>query len=198
MSLPRLQHATVTDSRAGLARLTGLVAVAVFLTDVASKNWALEAASRGQGHLGPTALTVVQNDGLAFSIGAGVLDSPAVLALRLAVLGVVLLLAWRFGPERHRFAVGFALVLGGGLGNAADVMLRDGAVVDFIHAAQLGRALGGTPTHGPVFNLADLWILVGLALLFPLFRILGLAVQRRLQAVEGRLLGREWDGGASA
>jgi lipoprotein signal peptidase len=194
--LTRSPAATGFDSRAYLLRLAGLVTLAVLLADVASKNWAVSAVGTDTVDLGVVALTVVENDGLAFSTGAGVLSSTTVLALRLATLAAVLVLAWRFGTRSHRFAVGFALVLGGGLGNASDLVFRDGVVVDFISTAPVAGALtGGPAAAGLVLNLADIWILSGLALLYPLFRILGLAVQRRLGDVEGRVLGR-WTGGA--
>ena len=51
------------------------------------------------------------------------------------------------------YAAGFALMLAGALGNLADRVLR-GYVVDFIRVP-----------HWPVFNLADVWITIGVALL---------------------------------
>lgn len=189
----RYPSPTPTDTRAGLIRLTMLVTAAVLLADVATKNWALAAVGTGYVDLGLVTLTVVQNEGLAFSVGAGVLSYAAVLGLRLGALAALMVLAWRFGPESLRFAIGFALVLGGGLGNASDVVFRDGAVVDFISTPPVSEALGGTTF---VLNLADVWVLAGLALLYPLFRSLGLAVQRRLKQVEGRILGREWVAGS--
>jgi lipoprotein signal peptidase len=191
----QLASATVADSRAERLRLGALVTMAVLLADVASKNWALAAVGSGYVDLGLVALTVVQNEALAFSIGTGVLGHTTVVALRLGALAGLLILAWRFGPTSLRFALGFALVLGGGLGNAFDVVLRDGAVVDFISTAPLTRALlDGTSVEGVVLNLADVWVLVGLALLYPLFRAFGVAIQRRLLQFERRILGPEWAG----
>jgi lipoprotein signal peptidase len=183
--------ASQTDPRASLVPLTMLVTLAMLLADVASKNWALAAVGAGTVELGPIALVVVVNDGLAFSIGGGLLNAATILALRVAGLVAILGLAWRFGPYRLRYALGFAMVLGGGLGNAGDVVFRDGAVVDFISTAPIARALAGHDgAQGIVLNLADVWVLAGLALLYPLFRILGLAAQRRIRRVEGRVLGR--------
>jgi lipoprotein signal peptidase len=188
----QVKSVPVGDSRVELIRLGLLVTVAVLLADVASKNWALAAVGSGYVDLGLVALTVVENDALAFSIGAGALSPTTVLALRLGALAALLILAWRFGPGSLRYAVGFALVLGGGLGNASDVMLRDGAVVDFISTAPLTRALfGGGSVEGVVLNLADVWVLLGLGLLYPLCRALGVAAQRRLVRFERRFLARE-------
>ncbi|NIP78625.1 MAG: hypothetical protein GWM90_05235 [Gemmatimonadetes bacterium] len=192
MSFPRLQLVVPTDSPADLARFSSLITLAVFLTDLATKNWALAMLGSGHAEFGLVALTVIENDGLAFSAGAGSLTPLSVVALRLGALAAVLGLAWRYGSSSLRFAVGFALVLGGGLGNASDTVFRDG-VVDFISTAPLIRAVAGSPTaEGFVMNLADIWILTGLALLYPLFRVLGKAAQRRFMDVESRILGREW------
>jgi lipoprotein signal peptidase len=178
------------DSRAALLRLAVLVTVAVLLADVATKNWALAVVGSGYVDLGLVALTVVENEALAFSVGTGVLAPTTVVALRLGALAALLILAWRFGPASLRFALGFALVIGGGLGNASDVVLRNGAVVDFISTAPLTRGpLSGTSVEGVVMNLADVWVLAGLFLLYPLFRALGVAVQRRLVRFEERILG---------
>lgn len=184
----QLPSQIVAEDRAGLIRLTLLLTLAVLLADVASKNWVLATVGTGYEDLGFVALTVVENEGLAFSFAGGLLDPVSVLALRVTALACLLLLAWRFGPERLRFAVGFALVVGGGTANAADVLFRDGAVVDFISTQPIARALLGS--DGFVMNLADLWILAGLVFLYPLFRDAGLATQRRLRQLEGQVL---WD-----
>jgi signal peptidase II len=185
--------ATATESRPAVFRLAALITVAVLLADIASKNWAIAVVGNGYVDLGLVALTVVHNDGLAFSIGAGLLDYAVVLALRLAGLAGILFLAWRFRPRSLRSAVGVALLVGGGLGNLSDLVFRDGAVVDFISTTPAARALTGSPVmEGIVMNLADVWILAGLALLYPVFRRLGLGTQQRFREAEARILGREW------
>ncbi len=79
-------------------------------------------------------------------------------------IGVVLLLGW-LGLRAIRPAerLGFALVAGGALGNIAD-RLRIGAVVDFVD-------LYYRNWHWPAFNLADVFIVCGVALLLaaPMF-----------------------------
>jgi signal peptidase II len=191
MSLERFP--TATESGPALLRLAALITVAVFLADIASKNWAIATVGHGYVDLGLIALTVVENDALAFSIGAGLLDYAVVFALRLAALAGILLLTWRFRPRSLRAAVGVALLVGGGLGNLSDLVFRDGAVVDFISTTPVARALTGSPVvEGIVMNLADVWILAGLALLYPAFRSVGLGTQRRFREAEARVLGREW------
>lgn len=54
--------------------------------------------------------------------------------------------------------IALAVILAGAVGNYADRVLR-GYVVDFLHV-----------THWPVFNVADVYITVGFALLFLLDR----------------------------
>ena len=70
-------------------------------------------------------------------------------ALSLISLGVLLLLGRFTGWKR----AGLVLVLAGAVGNYTDRLVR-GYVVDFIHV-----------THWPVFNVADILICIGLALL---------------------------------
>ena len=79
--------------------------------------------------------------------------------LVLLVAGIVVLLATLGLWLRHRLArrgswdladVGFALVVAGALGNVADRLAR-GYVVDFIHV-----------WRWPVFNVADVCIVLGL------------------------------------
>jgi len=66
------------------------------------------------------------------------------------------------------YAAGFALVLAGALGNLSDRILR-GHVVDFIRLP-----------HWPVFNLADIWITIGVGLL--IFANTGVLPRRRAEA----------------
>jgi lipoprotein signal peptidase len=181
-------------SRAGRRRLTLLVLLAVFVTDVASKSWAVAAAGTGIWSTGVLELALAENQGLAFSTGTGTLSGGHVLLIRLAVLSALVLVALRFALDRLRFALGFGLVLGGGLGNAWDGAAGDSAVVDFISTAPISRALGGDPlAGGVVLNLADLWIITGLALLYPLFRIAGRAAQGRFRTIEARVLSLDPD-----
>ena len=185
MLFPRPPYPVLPRSPAGRRRLTLLVILAVFMTDVASKSWALAMAGTGFGDTSIIELALAENQGLAFSTGTGTLTWPQILLIRLTVLSALVLVALRFALERLRFALGFGLVLGGGLGNAWDGAAGDGAVIDFISTAPISPLEGGI-----VLNLADVWIFTGLALLYPLFRVAGRAAQRRFQAVEARLLNR--------
>jgi len=98
------------------------------------------------------------NRGVSFSLF--VQDSATgwhLLAAFLAVISaVVAVLMWR--ATNWLAAMGFALILGGALGNLRDRVLYDGAVFDFL-ALHLGRM--------PLFvcNLPDIFISAGAVLL---------------------------------
>jgi signal peptidase II len=98
------------------------------------------------------------NRGVSFSLF--VQDSATgwhLLVAFLAVISaVVAVLMWR--AHNWTAAMGFALILGGALGNLRDRVLYDGAVFDFL-ALHLGRM--------PLFvcNLPDIFITAGAVLL---------------------------------
>jgi signal peptidase II len=74
-------------------------------------------------------------------------------AVALAALVVALARALAAPGARIASAAGLALILSGALGNYLDRLVR-GYVVDFIHVS-----------HWPVFNVADVAVAVGIALL---------------------------------
>lgn len=101
------------------------------------------------------ALYRTYNTGVAFSMFSWIDDSGLVL-IALAVIVFVLVLAWRT-PPMHRLAhFGFALIVGGAIGNIIDRAML-GHVVDYIFFH--------TPIWSfAVFNLADAFITIGAAL----------------------------------
>lgn len=94
------------------------------------------------------------NEGIAFSLLSS-LDDRWLTALTIAIILFVLYLWSSAGNARLLASLGFALVIGGALGNLADRAIL-GHVVDFIlvHAGNWSFA---------VFNLADAFISVGAA-----------------------------------
>lgn len=98
------------------------------------------------------ALYRTHNTGIAFSLFAGVGDLPLIL-LTLAITGFVVFLWTRSGSDRFFLRAGYALIIGGAIGNLID-RVRLGHVVDFIlfHVGNWSFA---------VFNLADSFITVG-------------------------------------
>jgi signal peptidase II len=100
------------------------------------------------------ALYRTYNTGIAFSMFAWVGDRGLML-LSLLVIGFVLYLAARSHPSQRLARFGFALIVGGAIGNLIDRGVY-GHVIDYI--------LFHTPVWSfAVFNLADAFISVGAA-----------------------------------
>jgi signal peptidase II len=101
------------------------------------------------------ALYHTRNTGIAFSLLAGFGDVGLIL-VALAVIAVVLALAWRTSGGQVLARAGFALVVGGAIGNLID-RVSFGYVIDYV--------LFHTPVWSfAIFNLADAFITVGAAL----------------------------------
>jgi signal peptidase II len=98
----------------------------------------------------------VHNTGIAFSLLSG-FGGIGLIALTLAVTAVVLAIWHRTADGGRLAAAGYALIIGGALGNLADRFLY-GHVVDFLFLH-----LGERPLF--VFNLADAALTLGPALL---------------------------------
>jgi signal peptidase II len=103
-------------------------------------------------------LSYTQNHDVAFNAFERLQLHPSVALLTAcaAVATLAIVVAW-FRRRRRASALshaGFALVLGGALGNAIDRVAR-GGVVDFIHIR-----------FWPVFNVADIAVCAGIALMF--------------------------------
>ena len=99
----------------------------------------------------PLKLALVQNTGIAF----GLMQHNTLLIIGLNILLLVLLVVYRnklFGSSPLQ-KWSFAFILAGGVGNLLDRLLL-GFVVDFIHVWNI-----------PVFNLADIYINIGILLL---------------------------------
>ena len=129
--------------------------------DQAFKLWMLfgyDIAARGRVPLTPFFdLVMVWNYGISY----GLLQQEAGLGrwLLVGVTLVVTILFWTWGAQatRRLQAAGFALVIAGALGNGID-RVAYGAVADFFHFH-----VGDFSWY--VFNLADVWIVAGVAAL---------------------------------
>ncbi len=165
-------------------RFAALVGLAAWLSDWASKSWALEAVAHAPVELGDRLLlSVARNDALAFSSFAS-MPLGSIVSLRLTCILVLAILAIRFAAESRRLACAFALLLAGGIGNIWDVFFREGAVVDFIGVGPFPVADSEVAI---VFNLADVWIKVGVILALPLIRRAAQRTQEASDAFERRL-----------
>jgi signal peptidase II len=121
--------------------------------DQLTKHWAVNHLTDGHvDHLFWTLqFNLAFNSGMAFSRGRGLGPIIGVVAL---IVIVVLLLSLRRNDSRlGQVAVG--MVIGGALGNVADRLFRGdgwlhGSVIDFID-----------PQWWPIFNVADIGVVVG-------------------------------------
>ena len=106
----------------------------------------------------------VYNPGIAFSLLSGFGDIALIL-LTLAITIVVLVL-WHRSEEGGRWAaIGYALIIGGAVGNLID-RIAYGHVVDFLYLHLGDRSLF-------VFNLADVALTIGPILLVAIYLFSG-------------------------
>ncbi len=153
-----------TRDRAPTHRVTAvLIVVATVALDQASKALA-RGLLEGRGRLSYLGdvfrLELARNAGAFLSLGANL--PPAVRGAILTWGVLILALGAAWVALRHRggpvVSVGAALVAGGGFGNLWDRLAYAGLVTDFMNLG-LGRLRTG------IFNVADLAIVAGVALL---------------------------------
>jgi signal peptidase II len=165
----------VTDSLSSrqAAVVSAVIAALVVLVDQLTKWWAV--ANLSDGHtvdlVGSLRLNLTFNSGMAFSRGKGA--GPFIGVLALVVITVLLASLRRSGSTLS--SVGLGLVIGGAIGNVCDRLFRrgegflGGEVVDFIDLQ-----------WWPVFNVADMAITVGGAILI----VGSIVAGRRAKVVE--------------
>lgn len=105
-------------------------------------------------------LTNVENTGAMLGFGAHWTPTIKWILLKLLPLAVLLFFLIRI-LQRHRISrievLGFAMVIGGGIGNLLDRMLH-GSVTDFLQIR-----MGGLQTG--IFNMADVSVTLGIILI---------------------------------
>jgi signal peptidase II len=146
-------------AKKAMAWLLMLLTIALVGCDHATKL-AAETVLERRGPLelvpGLLDLRYAQNHDTAFSLLASV-GSPAkgaaILVVSALAMVAVAALWWRRRGAPRREQAAYALILAGAAGNVLDRILR-GYVVDFIHLH-----------HWPVFNVADVAIVIGVLLL---------------------------------
>jgi signal peptidase II len=143
-------------------RALGIIAALIALTvDQGFKHWALfglDIAARQPLHVTPFMDVVLAwNPGISYSLFPADSDRAryGLLAMALAATGALAIWMWRARHSLTSLALG--LLVGGALGNAFDRYIY-GAVADFFYF-HVGRF------NWYVFNLADVAIVVGVALL---------------------------------
>lgn len=129
------------------------VAVAAILADQLTKHIVAGQLSLGEELrvLGPLAIRHVQNTGIAFGLFAGA-TSLVVILTAVAVSWMLVYFA-RSGARHPVLPVALGLVIGGSVSNLVD-RVRLGHVTDFLSIR-----------WWPAFNLADSFIVVGVAML---------------------------------
>jgi signal peptidase II len=136
--------------------------IAVLLFDQLTKQWILENIALGETYLIIPDLhpyfqfTYSANTGAAFGIfpEAGALFQ----FLPLVIVVAMLYFVYRSGADDHLMRVGFALAVGGALGNVID-RLQHGHVIDFFHIYIPQINLSN------VSNFADHAIVIGVIIL---------------------------------
>lgn len=123
-----------------------VIALIVLTLDQLTKIWA--AGIDQSISLGFFSLRFVKNTGAAF----GILQDAALL-LGIFSVGIAISICIYVFYTAPQYIFPYALIVGGALGNAVDRLFR-GAVIDFIDFG-----------WWPVFNIADIAIVVGVGLL---------------------------------
>ena len=156
-----LEEGEETSMRPIERQALGLV-VATLVVDQASKQlmlgYLLKAGATVPIIEGFFRLVVVWNRGVSFGLmSSGKAALPPWVLSAVAVAVCIALFLWLRRTDRVLTAWGIGLVMGGAIGNVID-RARWGAVFDFADF-HVGR------WHWPAFNVADLAIVVGVALM---------------------------------
>ena len=132
----------------------GLIACAALFADQLTKEIVTQRLAIGDGvHVvGPFDIRHVQNSGIAFGLFSGA-TSIVTLLTACALCWMVVFFA-RSGARHPVLPVALGLLIGGSASNLLD-RIRLGHVTDFLDFS-----------HWPAFNLADSFIVVGVAILF--------------------------------
>ncbi len=143
-------------------KILAMILPVVFILDVVTKRWALDALAGGnQIQLlgGVIPLTLAFNRGAAFGLSIG--NDPRWFFIPVTLLAMVLLAVLLVQSEADDYPrlVSVSLILSGALGNLFDRLRWDRGVVDFIGPVDLGFM------DWPIFNVADSAISCGAVLL---------------------------------
>lgn len=142
-------------------RLVAGVTGGVLAADGVTKWWVATTFRPGQstpvvGDL--VRLTYVLNPGAAFGLRLGPFSREIFTASAFAATVLIVTLIVRTPAVERARVMALALLLGGALGNLVDRIGGSGAVVDFLD-------VGVGAARWPVFNLADVGVTTGAALL---------------------------------
>ncbi|HWV56074.1 MAG TPA: signal peptidase II [Longimicrobiales bacterium] len=142
--------------------IAGPTVVTIILLDVITKQWALRALADGESIsliAGLVPLTLAFNTGAAFSLNVGIASRWVFMVLSIVALVVLGILYRQAQPNDRLRVVSLSVVAAGAMGNLIDRIRWDRGVVDFIGPIDLGFM------YWPIFNVADMAITTGAALL---------------------------------
>lgn len=141
---------------------TGIVvAICSLMLDQLHKWWMLhvyDIANRGTVTITPFLdFTLVWNKGISYGLFQQNTDTGRYILIGITLVVASALVIWMLQARGFIFACAMGLVVGGAIGNVID-RVQYGAVADFfsLHAAGL---------RWYVFNVADIWVVAGVALL---------------------------------
>jgi signal peptidase II len=131
----------------------GAIAVAAVVADQLTKHVVASQLALGDDAkvVGPFSIHHVQNSGIAFGLFAQA--TGFVILLTLVAVGWMIVYFYRSGARHPLLPVAVGLLVGGSISNLAD-RVRLGHVTDFLDLR-----------YWPAFNLADSFIVVGVAIL---------------------------------
>jgi signal peptidase II len=151
--------APVADAGRGPLTLGVVVLVVGFVLDQVTKLWVLFGTDLPDGGVIRVApfvdFTLVWNRGISYGLMQQDSEFGRWVLVVFSIVAVVVLSVWMWRTDRKLIAVSLALIVGGALGNLVD-RVAYGAVVDFIYLHAFGYSWY-------VFNLADTWIVAGVA-----------------------------------
>jgi signal peptidase II len=143
-----------SNSRGRTYLLIGIASLIILGLDQLTKELAMSALDDGPIDIieGALTLRLTYNSGGAF----GVLQGLPGFFLIATLVVIVLILFWARRLEERSWAIPLGMILGGGLGNVTDRVVREtgGRVVDFVDLH-----------WWPVFNLADASIVTGVGII---------------------------------
>jgi len=131
-----------------------LVAIAGVILDQLSKRWVVSNFELGESITlisGVLNFTYVTNPGAAWSLFSE--NGEWLKWLSMLVSAMIALYGWFVRLPNRWEAIGYGFILSGAFGNGIDRVLA-GEVVDFLQVFPV--------TRFPVFNLADIWINLGI------------------------------------
>ncbi|MFT3770034.1 MAG: signal peptidase II [Minicystis sp.] len=168
-----LPPAPVPEESASM-RFLAVVTVVSLAADLISKGWAkarlsgfdpkLHGPKRFEVWKGHLDFIFAQNPGGAWSFLRSLPDTlrrPFFLVVSAAAIVFIVSIYRRVHRDQAAMRWGLPLALGGAMGNLVD-RIRYGWVVDFI---DISMKWGGRDHHWPTFNVADIAIVVGVALM---------------------------------